>query len=49
MLFVVGTADVVVDERRVFAAEGLSLSPEDKLPGSADTEAACCFFDELHS
>jgi hypothetical protein len=49
LLIVAGIADAVVDERRVFAVDGFSLSPEDKLLGSAEAKAYCDFLDELHS
>jgi len=49
LLIVAGIAGAVVDERRVFAVDGFSLSPEDKLLGSAEAKAFCDFLDELHS
>ena len=51
LLIVAGPVGAVVDERRVFAADGFSLSPEadGRLLGSAEPKAFCDFLDELHS
>lgn len=51
LLTVVGTTGVAMDERRVVAVVGFSLSPEagGKILGTADPTAFCDFLEEVHS
>ena len=49
LLLTVDVVGAVVDERRVVAADGFSLSPDSALPGTAELPTACDFLAELHS